>query len=160
MKTGFYRQGKQIIDLLAGTAAIHRGELKKWERNIRLYAESHANFLRNFEPMLCELEDLEVEFTFPYDVEHQRLCFSGDKQKLLTVWRVLRRHGFSTEKHPEEGSPTFCTWFKHENGATIFFWFSSTQCIRKQVGTKLVETPIYETVCTEQLEQSSGKELV
>lgn len=139
------------VNMLAQEALLHKAALKKWEIKMRKRAAAHLAFFHNHEALLVELEAQDLELNFIDDADHQRLSFSGNKQRLEKIWGILRRHGFKTESRPEAGAISFTGWWKHQDGSSFFMWFTSTQCVRKQVGTKMVEQPIYETVCTEQI---------
>lgn len=39
--------------------------------------------------------------------------------------------------------------FRHPDGASVWLSFSSSVCVRVQVGTRTVEEPIYEIQCEE-----------
>lgn len=75
--------------------------------------------------------------------------FSGDKAKLAAVMRILRTSGFTfTANRPKQGDSDWHCYFHHPDSAVpVWLYFTSSVCRRVQVGTKMVETPIYETKC-------------
>lgn len=92
-------------------------------------------------------EEMDIEPRFDLDVGYISLPFAGDGHKLGEVWGLLRRHGYKTSLRPEKGQNEFCAFWKREDFAELFMHFTSTLCKRVQVGTKMVEQPIYETQC-------------
>lgn len=89
------------------------------------------------------------------------LHVSGDYEMLLRSMRILRSYGLNAEKRPAEGEAIYyASWESKFNeddfdlvvpteylNARIFLNFSSTQCERVKVGTRLEEVPVYETRC-------------
>ena len=77
------------------------------------------------------------------------LFFSGDKQRLQSVWQIMRYAGFEFEgRRPAKGDSTACGRWKHPECSTaLWMHFTSTVCRRVKVGTRLVEQDIYETIC-------------
>lgn len=94
-------------------------------------------------------EELDLDVRFPLDNDYLTLSFTGDGPKLAAVWKLLRRHGYNTTDRPKKGDTTFYSFWSREGHAKVFMNFSSSLCRRVQVGTKLVEQPIYETQCGE-----------
>lgn len=93
------------------------------------------------------LESLDIECGFNVDNDYITMSFAGDGPKLTLVWRLLRLHGYNTTDRPKKGDTSFYAFWRQEGRAAIFMNFSSTMCRRIQVGTKMVETPVYETQC-------------
>jgi hypothetical protein len=116
-------------------------------------AKKHAALfqltVKAYPDLFRRLEELDIEPDFCVRSGDINLNFSGDGLKLAEVWKVLRRAGYKTELHPKKGESTFYTYWKQEGFATFWMNFSSSVCRRVQVGTKMVETPIYETQCGE-----------
>jgi len=77
------------------------------------------------------------------------LSIAGDHHVLNAVFGVFRRLGYEPSKRPgKEPEASFsCYWEHSEYEAKFWFWFTSTVCTRKQIGTEMKEVPIYETVC-------------
>ena len=89
------------------------------------------------------------------------LHISGDYEMLLRSMRILRSYGLNAEKRPAEGEAIYyAMWESKFNEddfdltvpeeylhARIFLNFTSTQCERVKVGTRLEEVPVYETRC-------------
>lgn len=81
---------------------------------------------------------------------------SGGLPELAKVWRALRGAGFAPKKRMAKGQRDAfsCAWFPEglegeARSPTVSVWlmFTSTVCVRRQVGTQTVEVPVYETVC-------------
>jgi len=89
------------------------------------------------------------------------LSVSGDYEMLLRTMRVLRSYGLNAEKRPAEGAASYYAYWETKYNeddfdltvpeeyldARIFLNFTSTQCERVKVGTRLEEVPVYETRC-------------
>ena len=89
------------------------------------------------------------------------LHVSGDYEMLLRTMRVLRSYGLNADKRPAEGEASYFAYWTAAYGddhcnlvipdsllkARVWLNFSSTQCERVKVGTRLEEVPVYETRC-------------
>lgn len=89
------------------------------------------------------------------------ISVAGDYEMLLRTMRVLRSQGLDAHKRPQEGEAMYYAYwtakydedsddyspFDKEDDMRVFFNFTSTQCQRVQVGTKLQEVPVYEVRC-------------
>lgn len=96
------------------------------------------------------LEELEIEPNFQLGDDYISVSFAGDGPKLTAVWKLFRQNGYNTNDRPKKGDTTFYSfWSGPEGLAKLFLNFSSSVCRRVQVGTKMVEQPIYETQCGE-----------
>lgn len=102
-----------------------------------------------FPELFRGFEDMDIEPGFSMDGDYINLSFTGDGPKLAAVWKLLRHHGFKNSCHPKKGDTTFYAFWEQEGHAKFFMSFTSSVCRRVQVGTKMVETPIYETHCGE-----------
>lgn len=81
-----------------------------------------------------------------YDNLHITLI--GDAKKLADGVRVLRTSGYSSSStRPVKGDTTWSAFFYRSGSLAIYFNFSSSVCRRVQTGTKMVETPVFDTVC-------------
>lgn len=74
---------------------------------------------------------------------------TGDKDKLVSVIRILRTTGFNTKAdRPKKGDSEWYAWFdSQECSARIWFNFTSSVCRRVKTGSKMVSVDTYETVC-------------
>jgi hypothetical protein len=95
------------------------------------------------------LEEMDIDLQFNPDGGYIVLCFTGDGERLAAVWKELRRNGYKNDCRPKKGDTTFYAFWERVGYARLFMSFSSSMCRRVQVGTKMVETPIYETQCGE-----------
>lgn len=100
-----------------------------------------------FPELFRGFEGLDIEPSFGLDNDYISLNFAGDGPKLSAVWKLLRRHGYNTGCRPKKGDTTFYAFWTQEGHAQFFMNFTSTMCKRVQVGTQMVEQPIYETQC-------------
>jgi len=101
-----------------------------------------------FDPVLAELEAKLQVLNVSLDMSCIDVSVSGGKPELNTVFGILRKFEFTPDDRPDEKvKASFNTYFRHTTGAVIWFSFSSTLCKRVQVGTKMVEQPIYEVQC-------------
>ena len=115
---------------------------KKWTALFQTTVNGHIALFR-----WLEEQDLEVRFSLSDgDIN---LAFTGDGQRLGQVWGELRRNGYTPSSHPTKGSSQFYTHWLKDGCSTIWMNFSSTMCRRVQVGTQMVEQPIYEVQCGE-----------
>lgn len=76
--------------------------------------------------------------------------FTGDFSLFKRVWALLRSHGWTTDKKVTETKfSDFCTFWNSPDGEKqkLFFNYTSSVCVRKKVGTKMVEEIIYEIEC-------------
>ena len=78
------------------------------------------------------------------------ISITGPRADLDVMFGILRRLGLQPTSRPQEKTQYFSTYWTFE-GTTdyIFVMFSSTSCKRVQVGTKMEEVPVYDTVCEE-----------
>jgi hypothetical protein len=135
-----------IKSLLAAIEAMKQGKKN---------AEKQIATVRYYSAMFSELEALEVEPRFSAASSSIDLQFTGTADLLAKVWVVLRRHGFKPGNRPKAGEPSYSTYWtpraQPEGMASIWMYFTSSVCKRVQTGTKMVETPVYETQCGELL---------
>ena len=110
-----------------------------------------------YEALVKEMQEAGASFSFPGSLDFNA---SGDKEQFLTLFRILRKHGYDTEKEIPEKFSSFSSFFTHgeqdellsyeQQYLSVWFCFSSTVCRMKQVGTAMVERPVYEVVCGEE----------
>lgn len=74
---------------------------------------------------------------------------TGDHHVLNAVFGIFRKLGYEPSQRPgKEPAASFsCYWEHPEYEAKFWFWFTSSVCARKQIGTEMKEVPVYETVC-------------
>jgi hypothetical protein len=84
------------------------------------------------------------------DSSSYNISITGPRADLDVMFGILRRLGLQPTSRPQEKTQYFSTYWTFE-GTTdyIFVMFSSTSCKRVQVGTKMEEVPVYDTVCEE-----------
>ncbi len=84
------------------------------------------------------------------DSSSYNISITGPRADLDVMFGILRRLGMQPTSRPQEKTQYYSTYWTFE-GTTdyIFVMFSSTSCKRVQVGTKMEEVPVYDTVCEE-----------
>lgn len=119
----------------------------------------HSTIKRN--PGLFQrLEQLDIEPRLNLNDGCIDISFTGDPDLLTKVWRELRRAGFKNDTFPtQKGDGTFCTHWHADGQARLWMFFSSNVCRRVQVGTKMVEQPVWETQCGDLPELPAQTEL-
>jgi hypothetical protein len=82
------------------------------------------------------------------DSSSYNISITGPRADLDVMFGILRRLGMQPTSRPQEKTQYYSTYWTFE-GTTdyIFVMFSSTSCKRVQVGTKMEEVPVYDTVC-------------
>lgn len=91
------------------------------------------------------LLELEGEFYF-YSV--LTLTTSGDRQKLVRIFRILRSFGYTCTSHrPQKDSTSWSGFFRKPDHLSIHINFSSSVCQMVQVGTEMKEVPVYRVRC-------------
>ena len=118
--------------------------------------EKQAEWLKHKDallPVVLELEKLGIQPRWRWSLD---LYFSGDAAKLAAVVRVLRTRGWKTDaERPGSMATGWTGWFNHpECKAMIWLNFVSSVCRKVQVGTRVVEEPVYEIRCGEAAEPS------
>lgn len=80
------------------------------------------------------------------------LSLKGDKEALIDIIKVVRRHGFKLGTRPTLNSTTWTSYCTHETieGATIYIAFTSTYCKRIVEGYETQSVPKYKIVCGEE----------
>lgn len=132
-----YLPAQTLLRLVQSTQRANKN-LKGFRHTVR----EHSDLFR-------QLEGLEIEPGFYADNEYITLSFTGDGEKLKTVWGLLRRAGFSTSIRPKKGDTAFNAFWHQEGLMDLFMCFSSNLCKRVKVGTKMVEQDVFETQCGE-----------
>lgn len=97
--------------------------------------------------LFVALEELDIDIRYDFDGGSVDVVFCGDGDKLGKVWGLLRRAGYYTESRPKKGETGFNAFWDCPGYAKVWLQFSSTMCRRVQVGTKMVEQPVYEVQC-------------
>lgn len=120
----------------------------KFAKNVERWKKTLDSF-----PLLFEsLEQIGLEPYFDSKDGCINLSFDGDSERLQRVWKELRIAGFKPGRQaPVEPASTFSTYWTHiekdEGYAEVWMYFSSSVCHMVQVGTKMVEQPVYEVQC-------------
>ena len=85
------------------------------------------------------------------DSSSYNISITGSRADLDIMFGVLRRAGLVPDSRPQEKTPYYSTFWRWDADGSDYVWisFSSTTCKRVQVGTKVEEVAVYETVCEE-----------
>jgi hypothetical protein len=86
------------------------------------------------------------------DSSSYNVSVTGTRTDLDIMFGVLRRAGLIPRSRPAEKQTDYCAfWNWSDDVVDGYLWvsFSSTTCKRVQVGTRMEEVPVYETVCEE-----------
>jgi len=77
------------------------------------------------------------------------LSFAGDKHVLDGIFGAFRKLGYNPSSRPGQKPQSYfsCFWTNPDKQIKYWMTFTSTQCTRIKVGTKMVEQDIFETVC-------------
>lgn len=99
-------------------------------------------------PVVNALAKIDIEADM--SDEDLNVRFTGDKQKLIAVMRIVRQAGFDcgNTRRPQKGESSWTARFQSSD-STIDIWlsFSSSVCKQVQTGTRTIEVPVYETQC-------------
>jgi hypothetical protein len=130
-----------VIKQLNDKLREKRERLKKFRDAIQANADKLRAILADFVEIGAE--------PIP-DGDWIHITVTGDKHKFLQFCRAMRKHGVELPKI-EKGSTGFTKlhFLGDAYEITLCFNFSSTQCRRVKVGTKMVEQEVFEVVCDE-----------
>ena len=130
-----------IIKQLNDKLRQKREKLKKFRDAIQANADKLRAILADF---------VEIGAEPITDGDWIHITVTGDKHKFLQFCRAMRKHGIELPKI-EKGSTGFTKlhFLGDAYELTLYFNFSSTQCRRVKVGTKMVEQEVFEVVCDE-----------
>jgi len=118
-------------------------------QTIKRFVESWKTTIREAAPLFRFLEAMDVGLRFDADQGYITCRFTGDGDRLAKVWAELRRNSYDVGMRPKKGDTEFNAFWKRDGLSDIFMLFSSSLCKRIQVGTQMVEQPVYETQCGE-----------
>lgn len=136
----------EVLDYLPAKTML---KLVEHSQKVSKSLKDFKRTVKELGTLFRSLEELDIDLQFNPDGEYIALMFTGDGERLKRVWGELRRNGYKTTSHPAKGDTTFYAFWEREGYARLFMNFSSSMCKRVQVGTKMVEQPIYETQCGE-----------
>lgn len=139
------------VDMLDSVPAKTMLRLIELAQNAQKHNLLFQTTVRSLAPLFRQFEVLDVTLTFDLGGGDITLSFTGDGERLRQVWSELRRNGYKCATHPKKGDTTFYGWWRQEGFSNLWMNFSSSVCRRVQIGTKMVEQPVYETQCGEGL---------
>lgn len=116
-------------------------------------------WMRVYTALLRELQKAKVNIIYAsLGYKSVDINITGDYEMLLRTMRVLRSYGLNADKRPAEGEASYYAYWtarfddieeipSNYKDMRVWINFTSTQCERVQVGTKLQEVPVYEVRC-------------
>lgn len=123
---------------------IHRlYQQAHWWRMVHEEAQSISTYMEQTEGFL---------WASPQTWAMNRKCalcvaVAGPKTALYEAWRRFRSLGYKTAEVPEDGeAESYTYWTKPGSQLGLTLKFTSTQCVRVQVGEELA--PVYEVQCS------------
>jgi len=81
------------------------------------------------------------------DSTSYNINITGTKDDLHIMFGTLRKCGLEPRTRPEEKQTDYSTFWRDDEGFSVWVSFASTSCKRVQVGTEMKEVPVYDTVC-------------
>lgn len=137
------------VDMLDTMPAKSMLQLVERTQAAKKYAAMFHQTLTTHTGLFRRLEELDIDIRFDLRDGDIAVSFTGDGERLKEVWAEFRRNGFEPSSRPEKGATGHLCFWSKPDFAKFFMSFSSSMCRRVQVGTKMVEQPVYETVCGE-----------
>lgn len=137
------------VDMLEQMPAKTMLKLMEVSQAASKRAALHQKTVAEFSPLFRRLEELDINLQFSLEDDYIALSFTGDGERLKSVWVELRRHGYEPDSRPTPGSTQFYAFWNLSGFSRLFMNFTSSVCRRVQVGTRTVEQPIYEVRCGE-----------
>jgi len=122
-----------------------RANARQINRVIKRDSKRVANICKALQKAGVNVTNVSVDST-SYNVS-----ITGPRADLDVMFGILRRLGLQPHSRPEEKTQYYSTFWKFDElmSEFVFVTFSSTSCKRVQVGTKMEEVPVYDTVCEE-----------
>ncbi|MCK4900200.1 MAG: hypothetical protein KAS38_15575 [Anaerolineales bacterium] len=119
---------------------------KKYYRDKRQYFEDHREDVLT---VATELKLGNALIRAQSTADSIDLHISGTAQELKQCFRAFRTLGYAPSSRPTETKlASFTCMFTHPD-KKVQFWinFTSTVCKRVKIGTEMIESNVYETVC-------------
>ena len=122
---------------------------------IQTYLEDHTARMENllryrkyFEEICAAIPD-DWNVTSSVDsVGCVDIKFTGGKERLQEMWKILRAAGLEPDSHVgEEKVNSFSTYWRFGECSLIWMYWTSSVCRTVKVRTEMKEVPIYEVVC-------------
>jgi hypothetical protein len=103
------------------------------------------------QPILDELEQVVTVTNASVTSHTLDLSATGGKKEFLSLFQILRSHGYSPSYEYEEKWEMAGRFWKKDGQPSIWVFFCSTACKRVQVGTEMKEVPVFEVRCDEDM---------
>jgi len=142
------------VNFLADLPVRSLMALEDKRRSAQRILEKAALTIREAAPLFVALESLEIDIRIDANsTACIEIPFTGNGERLAEVWGLLRRAGWKLASNPpKKDDTTFNGIWAHQSDkrfADLWVSFTSTSCRRVQIGTQLVEQPVYEVQCGE-----------
>lgn len=137
------------VDMLDTVPAKSMLQLVERTQNAKKFAALFHSTLTAHAALFRAFEAMDIDVRFNLSDGDITVAFTGNGERLKSVWAEFRRNGFDPSSRPAAGSTGHACFWNKAGAAPFFMNFSSSVCRRVQVGTKMVEQPIYETKCEE-----------
>lgn len=131
-------------------------QLKYYADTITAWAKAR----KTLEPIVEQLEKLDINPT--WWGSYLQVNFSGNKDKLVQVIRIVRAAGLKNREAPTESKTGFQCWYKPTDDPraefSLYLNFTSSVCVRVKVGTEMKEVDIFEVKCGDDLPEVDAPE--
>jgi hypothetical protein len=145
------------VDVLSEMPAKSMLALIAKKQEVDKFFREASVLMRDAAPLFRFFEDHNIDIRIDSDYGYVSFTFTGTGAFFSEVWSELRRNGFTPTQRPKKGDVEFSAYWERPGCAKLFMNFSSSLCKRVQVGTKMVEQPIYETQCGEALPEIAAE---
>ena len=131
----------KLKDLFKEQEGIKLSSLKVLRNNYKANKEFYTK-------VLAAIPE-ELKCSFMLDNYSLDVSLAGTKDDLVQLVRILRKLGIKPDSRPKADAIFWSTyWRSKENyDCQVYVSFSSSECRRVQIGTKIVEQSICETQC-------------
>jgi len=123
---------------------------RRAKRNVK-FVRNNIEELQRIEAATQHLASNVIRVSFDESCNSIDVHYSGGKLVLSSIFSTWRHLGYEPDHRLENEKVSGFSTFWRKEGQDLKFWivFVSTVCKRVQVGTKMVEQAVYETVCDE-----------
>jgi len=109
-----------------------------------------ANNKAELTPMIAHATILWPEIEFSVSPTGLDISLVGSMGDLLGLLSNLEKDGYAVSNElPEESKTYWSTYLNKVGSPQLWVYWSNKFCERVQVGTRMVEEPVYEVRCTE-----------
>lgn len=139
---------RTIIERAIQKSTDELANAKKEKKRIKKFIEEYEDEINRIMAGTENLLEWFINAAIDTSSDSLDLSYAGDKHTIEGIYRAFRKLGYKTDKHLTKPEAVFtCYWDHKESDMRIWLRFSSTVCKRVKVGTKMVETDVFETRC-------------